>query len=59
MRITTGLDVDALRLAFQALVERRTCLRTIVVETAGEPVQQVAEKVEIPVDILTPATGAK
>ena len=47
IRIATGLDVDALRLAFQALVDRHPCLRTIVVETAGEPVQQVAEKVEV------------
>ena len=47
IRIATRLDVDALRLAFQALVDRHPCLRTIVVETAGEPVQQVAEKVEV------------
>ncbi|MGA7892847.1 MAG: condensation domain-containing protein, partial [Candidatus Sulfotelmatobacter sp.] len=47
IRIATGLDVGALRLAFQALVDRHPCLRTIVVETAGEPVQQVAEKVEV------------
>ena len=46
MKIAAGLDVAALRLAFQALVDRHPCLRTIVVETAGEPVQQVAEKVE-------------
>jgi len=47
IRIATNLDVDALRLAFQALVDRHPCLRTIVVETAGEPVQQVAEKAEV------------
>ena len=47
IRIAAGLDVDALRLAFQALVNRHPCLRTIVLETAGEPVQQVAEKVEV------------
>ncbi|HXC43858.1 MAG TPA: amino acid adenylation domain-containing protein, partial [Candidatus Dormibacteraeota bacterium] len=47
IRIANGLDVAALRLALQALVDRHPCLRTIVVETAGEPVQQVAEKVEV------------
>src|ERR1043166_2030230 len=47
IRIANGVDVDALRLAFQALVNRHPCLRTIVLETAGEPVQQVAEKAEV------------
>ncbi|HZD09444.1 MAG TPA: condensation domain-containing protein, partial [Candidatus Limnocylindrales bacterium] len=47
IRIVAGLDVGALRLAFQALVDRHPCLRTTVLETAGEPVQQVAEKVEV------------
>src|SRR3954466_14599550 len=47
IRIAAGVDVGALRLAFQALVDRHRCLRTSVLETAGEPVQQVAEKVEV------------
>src|SRR5579871_136956 len=47
MRIVTGLDAGALRLAFQALVDRHPCLRTTVVEMAGEPFQQVAEKVAV------------
>jgi amino acid adenylation domain-containing protein len=47
MRITTGVDVKALRRAFQALVDRHPCLRTVFAETAGEPVQQVADKAEV------------
>ena len=47
IRITSALDVDALRGAFQSLVDRHPCLRTTFVEIAGEPVQQVADKAEV------------
>ena len=47
IRIVASLNVGALRLAFQALVDRHPCLRTTVLETAEEPVQQVAEKAEV------------
>jgi amino acid adenylation domain-containing protein len=41
MRITSAVDVEALRRAFQSLVDRHTSLRTIFAEVAGEPVQKV------------------
>jgi amino acid adenylation domain-containing protein len=47
IRITTGVDVEALRRAFQALVDRHPCLRTVFVDTAGEPIQQVVDKAEV------------
>jgi amino acid adenylation domain-containing protein/FkbM family methyltransferase len=47
IRITTGVEIEALRRAFQALVDRHQCLRTVFVDTAGEPVQQVADKAEV------------
>jgi amino acid adenylation domain-containing protein len=47
IRIASALDVEALRQAFQTLVDRHPCLRTIFVDTAGEPVQQVAEKAQV------------
>ncbi|HEV3040683.1 MAG TPA: amino acid adenylation domain-containing protein, partial [Candidatus Angelobacter sp.] len=39
IRITSPLDVEALRGAFQALVDRHPVLRTSFMELAGEPVQ--------------------
>ena len=47
IRITSALDVEALRGALQVLVDRHPCLRTTFVHMAGEPVQQVAGKTEI------------
>ncbi|MBZ5490381.1 MAG: non-ribosomal peptide synthase/polyketide synthase [Acidobacteriia bacterium] len=47
IRITTGVDIEALRRALQALVDRHPCLRTVFVDTTGEPVQQVADKAEV------------
>jgi amino acid adenylation domain-containing protein len=46
-RIKSAVDVGALRDAFQALVDRHPALRTTIVETAGEPLQQVAEKIKV------------
>ncbi|HLJ26156.1 MAG TPA: non-ribosomal peptide synthase/polyketide synthase [Candidatus Angelobacter sp.] len=47
IRIASGVNVEALRQAFQALVDRHPCLRTIFVEMAGETVQEVADKAEV------------
>lgn len=47
MRIASAVDVEALRRAFQALVDRHPCLRTTFLETAGEPVQQVADRADV------------
>jgi len=41
LRVTGPLDTEALRRAFQALVDRHACLRTTFGARGGEPVQQV------------------
>jgi len=46
-RIKSAVDVEALRNAFQALVDRHPVLRTTIVETAGEPLQHVAENAKV------------
>ena len=46
-RIKAAVDVEALRDAFQALVDGHPALRTTIVETAGEPLQHVAEKARV------------
>ncbi|OAI57029.1 hypothetical protein AYO50_02100, partial [Acidobacteria bacterium SCGC AG-212-P17] len=47
IRITSAVDVEVLRRAFQALVDRHPCLHTVFVDGAGEPVQQVSDKAEV------------
>jgi amino acid adenylation domain-containing protein len=47
MRIRAQLDLDSVRCAFQALVDRHPCLRTTFAATEGEPIQRVAEHLEI------------
>lgn len=48
IRIASTVDVEALRQAFQTLVDRHPCLRTIFVDVAGEgPLQQVSDKAEV------------
>jgi amino acid adenylation domain-containing protein len=42
-RIRGGLDVNSLRDAFQALIDRHASLRTTFADVDGEPVQQVLE----------------
>ncbi len=46
-RIRSSVDVAALGDSFQALVDRHPVLRTTIVETAGEPLQHVAEKAKV------------
>ncbi|HEX5715361.1 MAG TPA: amino acid adenylation domain-containing protein, partial [Thermoanaerobaculia bacterium] len=46
-RIAGQLDVDALRRAFQALVDRHPALRTTYHARAGEPVQRVHETMAV------------
>ncbi len=46
-RIHSPLDVDALRSAFQAIVDRHAPLRSTFAERGGVPFQRVAEKMEI------------
>ncbi|HXC44488.1 MAG TPA: amino acid adenylation domain-containing protein, partial [Candidatus Dormibacteraeota bacterium] len=46
-RIRSSVDVEVLRDCFQVLVDRHPSLRTTINEVAGEPVQQVAEKVRV------------
>ncbi len=47
IRIVSILDLEAFRCALQALVDRHPCLRTIFVDIAGEPGQQVADKADV------------
>jgi len=47
IRIRAQLDVAALRSAFQTLVDRHSCLRTTFAAVDGEPIQRVAEHVEL------------
>ena len=46
-RIHSPLDVDALRSAFQAIVDRHAPLRSTFAERRGVPFQRVAEKTEV------------
>ncbi len=46
-RIHSPLDVDALRCAFQAIVDRHAPLRSTFVERSGVPFQHVAERIEV------------
>jgi amino acid adenylation domain-containing protein/non-ribosomal peptide synthase protein (TIGR01720 family) len=46
-RIHSPLDVDALRSAFQAIVDRHAPLRSTFAERNGVPFQRVAEKMEV------------
>jgi amino acid adenylation domain-containing protein len=46
-RIHSALDVDALRRAFQALVDRHPSLRTTFASIQGEPLQQISSAVEV------------
>ena len=43
-RIRSALDIDALRQAFQSLVERHAVLRTSYPSRDGEPVSKIAER---------------
>lgn len=42
LRLSGPLDVNALRKAFEALVERHETLRTVFVNVQGEPMQEIA-----------------
>ncbi len=44
VRVHSALDLDALRQAFQALVERHPALRTTFVNRHGEPIQRVTPR---------------
>jgi amino acid adenylation domain-containing protein/non-ribosomal peptide synthase protein (TIGR01720 family) len=46
-RIHSPLDIDALRSAFQKIVDRHAPLRSTFVERGGVPFQRVAEKMEV------------
>ena len=46
-RIRSSVDREALRNAFQALVDRHAGLRTAFAEVNGEPFQRVAEKAQV------------
>jgi amino acid adenylation domain-containing protein len=52
IRIASPVNVGALRRAFQALVDRHPCLRTVFVDTEPEPVQQIADKAEVSFEVL-------
>lgn len=43
LRITSSIDIDCLRRAFEILVQRHPSLRTVLVEADGVPLQQVQE----------------
>ncbi len=46
VRVRSELNVDALRGAFQALVDRHAALRTLFVRVDGQPVQRVLPRAE-------------
>ncbi len=46
IRITSTVDVEALHSAFQSLVDRHPCLRTVFADIAGEPIQQITNKAD-------------
>ena len=46
-RVTTSLDIDALRRAFQTLSDRHACLRTIFGTSDAEPFQRVLDHWEV------------
>ena len=46
-RISSDLDIPALRRAFQLLVERHPSLRTTFEVRSGKPVQQIHERWEV------------
>src|SRR5438445_12307263 len=46
-RIHSSLNVDALRSAFQAIVDRHAPLRSTFSERAGGPIQRVAAKMDV------------
>ncbi|MFL6386305.1 MAG: amino acid adenylation domain-containing protein [Terriglobales bacterium] len=46
-RIHSPLDVDALRSAFQAIIDRHAPLRSTFAERSGVPFQRVAERIEV------------
>ncbi|MBV9791955.1 MAG: AMP-binding protein, partial [Chloroflexi bacterium] len=56
VRISSSLDVVALRRAFQALVDRHAALRTMFVARDGEPVQRILPEAAIALTI-TDAAG--
>jgi amino acid adenylation domain-containing protein len=47
VRVTSGLDVPALRRAFQSLLDRHACLRTTFGVHQDEPVQHVFDYAEV------------
>src|SRR5579859_3245226 len=47
IRITSTVDVEALHSAFQSLVDRHPCLRTVFADIAGEPIQQITDKADV------------
>ncbi|HYY35222.1 MAG TPA: condensation domain-containing protein, partial [Candidatus Binatia bacterium] len=46
-RIHSPLNIDALRSAFQAIVDRHAPLRSMFAERDGVPIQRVAEKMDV------------
>ena len=59
IRVTSAVDVEVLRRAFQALVDRHPCLRTVFLDGAGEPVQQVSDKAEVCFEYFDAQTRSK
>jgi amino acid adenylation domain-containing protein len=52
IRIASTVNGGALRRAFQALVDRHPCLRTVFVDTEPEPVQQTADRAEVSFEVF-------
>jgi amino acid adenylation domain-containing protein len=55
LRVRSGIDVDAVRRAFQALVARHDALRTTFALRAGALVQEVRGDVQVPVELIDAA----
>jgi len=58
-RICSGLDVPAIRRAFQALVDRHPSLRTTIAVQVGKPLQQVHEHQPVHFEEIDAATWSE
>lgn len=59
VRITRGLDVPMLHMAFQTLIDRHPALRTTFSETDGKPVQRVHENMPLHFDDIQAASWSE